>query len=391
MSLFRWLNRGLLVGLLWAISLVSITAQSLTVSGYAEDIASGERLYGVSIYVPALQIGSTTNQYGFYSLTVESGTLTLMVSHVGYEPVSTRIELERDTTLTFTLTPRVLRIGDIEVIAERENELENVQMSRHEISIEEIETLPVVLGEIDIQKTLQLLPSVQSGVEGSSGIYVRGGRADQNLILLDGLHLYNPNHLFGFFSVFNSSAMKRVELIKGGFPARYGGRLSSVVNYTMKEGNMKHFAAEGAIGLVSSRAMLEGPIVKNRGSFLIAGRRTYIDQLLRPFQQTSEHRYHAGFYDLNFKANYILSDNDRIYLSAYAGQDRFSYDHRPDLGLGLDAADQERSDYDLGWQNRLASLRWNRLMGDRLFVNSLLGVMQYRFSSGTSFSDAEEG
>ncbi|MCY4675101.1 MAG: TonB-dependent receptor [Bacteroidetes bacterium] len=386
MATIGWLNCGLLLGVLWSTQFSLVAAQSVTVSGYVEDLGSRERILGASVYIPALQIGTTTNQYGFYSLTTVPGSHLLSVSHVGYAPVWTRLELAGDTTLTLTLAPRVVGLEDVEVIADRETDLDDVQMSRHEISIEEIETLPVILGEIDIQKTLQLLPSVQSGVEGSSGLYVRGGRADQNLILLDGLPLYNPNHLFGFFSVFNSAAMKQVELIKGGFPARYGGRLSSVINYTMKEGNLKRFAGQGAIGLVSSRVMLEGPVVKDRASFLVAGRRTYIDQLLRPFQY-SRTRYGAAFYDLNFKANYIISKKDRIYLSAYAGQDEFSYEKRSTPpGLSSDT----QLNYDVGWRNHLASLRWNRLIGDRLFANALIGVMQYRFSSGTRSLDESD-
>lgn len=383
MVVFRWLSRGLMMILLWSTQFDLVIAQTATVSGYLEDLMSRERILGASVYIPALQIGTTTNQYGFYSLTTDLGSHVLLVSHIGYESAWHRIELSGDTTLTITLVPRVVRMRDVEVIAERENDLDDVQMSRHEITIEEIETLPVILGEIDIQKTLQLLPSVQSGVEGSSGLYVRGGRADQNLVLLDGLPLYNPNHLFGFFSVFNSAAMKRVELIKGGFPARYGGRLSSVVSYTMKEGNLKHFAGEGSIGLISSRIMLEGPIAKERASFLVAGRRTYIDQLVRPFQRKLT-RYGAAFYDLNLKANYILSDQNRIYLNAYAGRDKFSYEKRSaPPGLGSD----DRLNYDLGWSNRLASLRWNRLIGDRLFANALIGIIQYRFSSNTNSID----
>ncbi len=379
-------NRGLMLGVLFCLQFGTVAAQSVTVSGYVEDMASRERILGASVYIPDLQIGTTTNQYGFYSVTAAPGSYTLSVSHIGYNPLWIRLELAGDTTLTLTLAPRIVGLEDIEVIADRETDLDDVQMSRHEISIEEIETLPVILGEIDIQKTLQLLPSVQSGIEGSSGLYVRGGRADQNLILLDGLPLYNPNHLFGFFSVFNSAAMKRVELIKGGFPARYGGRLSSVISYTMKEGNLKRFAGQGAIGLISSRAMLEGPIVKDRASFLVAGRRTYIDQLLRPFQG-GRTRYGAAFYDLNLKANYIISERDRIYLSAYAGQDEFSYKKRSTpAGLGVNS----QLNYALGWRNRLASLRWNRLMGDRLFANALIGVMQYRFSSDTYSVDEND-
>ncbi|MXZ16898.1 MAG: TonB-dependent receptor [Rhodothermaceae bacterium] len=383
----KWLSFGLLLGWLWSPVLGTVTAQSLIINGYVEDMASRERILGASVYIPALQIGTTTNQYGFYSLTTVPGSHLISVSHVGYDPVWIRLELAGDTTLTLTLAPRVVGLDDMEVFADQETNLNDVQMSRHEISIEEIETLPVILGEIDIQKTLQLLPGVQSGLEGSSGLYVRGGRADQNLILLDGLPLYNPNHLFGFFSVFNSAAMKRVELIKGGFPARYGGRLSSVISYTMKEGNLKCFAGQGAIGLLSSRAMLEGPIVKDRASFLVAGRRTYIDQLLRPFQR-GRTRYGAAFYDLNFKANYVISKRDRIYLSAYAGQDEFSYKKRS-APVGLSSNDE--LDYELGWSNRLASLRWNRLIRNRLFANVLVGVMKYRFSSGRYSLDESDG
>ena len=371
---------GLLFGGLWCTQFSLVVAQSVTVNGYVEDMASRERILGASVYIPALQVGTTTNQYGFYSLTTEPGSHLVSVSHVGYDPLWIRLELARDTTLTLALVPSVVGLEDIEVLADRETDLDDVQMSRHEISIEEIEALPVILGETDIQKTLQLLPSVQSGVEGSSGLYVRGGRADQNLILLDGLPLYNPNHLFGFFSVFNSAAMKGVELIKGGFPARYGGRLSSVINYTMKEGNLKRFAGQGAIGLISSRVMVEGPLVKDRASFLVAGRRTYIDQLMRPFQY-SRTRYGAAFYDLNFKTNYVISERDRIYLSAYAGQDEFSYEKRSTPpGLRPNA----KLNYDLGWHNRLVFFSMEPAhVGDRLFVNTLIGVMQYRFSSST--------
>jgi len=349
-----------------------------------EDVTNGERILGASIYAPELEIGTTTNQYGFYTLTSDTASILLLVSHVGYESVSSRIPLTSDTTLTFTLVPRVFTLADLDVIVNRETELDNIQMSRHEIPIEEIETLPVILGEIDIQKTLQLLPGVQSGVEGSSGLYVRGGRADQNMILLDGLQIYNPNHLFGFFSVFNSSAMKQVELIKGGFPARYGGRLSSIVNYTMKEGNLKRLEGEGALAIISSRLLLQGPIVKDRASFLIAGRETFSDELMRLYSIGQREENSAGFYDLNFKANYILSQRDRIYLSAYAGQDKFSYVRRPFHG-----SEEINDSYQLSWRNRLASLRWNRLIGDRMFATALVGITHYRFASNTRFIDVE--
>lgn len=368
-----WRLRSVILLLVFSVS-QQVVGQSVTISGYVEESTSSERILGASVSIPEMGSGTTTNQYGFYSLTTSVGPVRLLISHVGYEPATRRLELTRDTTLTITLDPKIVRLNDLEVNADRESSLEEVQMSRHEITMEEIETLPVILGEIDIQKTLQLLPSVQSGIEGSSGLYIRGGRADQNLILLDGLPLYNPNHLFGFFSVFHSSSMKQVELIKGGFPARYGGRLSSVVNYTMKEGNLKRFEGEAAVGLISSRLRLEGPIVKDRTSFLIAGRRTYFDQLSRPFQFGRE-RFGASFYDLNVKANHILSKKDRIYLSGYLGKDQFHYHWFP--VPGGDDVDK----YHLNWKNRMASFRWNRVMSDRLFANVLMGVTQYRFSS----------
>ncbi|MCY4170385.1 MAG: TonB-dependent receptor [Bacteroidetes bacterium] len=383
---FRLFVYGLLLLLIWIAQSDSIFAQSVTISGYVEDETNGERITGVSIYAADLKTGTTTNQYGFYTLTSDPAPSLLWISHIGYEPISNPLVVTRDTILTFNLVPRVLKLGDLQVVAERETELDNIQMSRHVIPIEEIETLPVILGEIDVQKTLQLLPGVQSGIEGSSGLYVRGGRADQNMILLDGLHIYNPNHLFGFFSVFNSSAMRQVELIKGGFPARYGGRLSSVVNYSMKEGNLKRFEGEGALGIISSRLVLEGPIVKDRASFLIAGRETFSDELMKLYYNGQTDQNSAGFYDLNLKTNFILSQRNRIYLSAYAGQDKFSFLRKPFPG-----SEEIENSYRLGWQNRLASLRWNRVIGDRLFASALIGITHYRFNSNTQFIDIEDG
>lgn len=228
----------------------TVYAQSLTVSGYVEDRLSGERIPDVEIYFPDLERGTITNQYGFYSFTSASVQIRLLVSHIAYESQEFDLELLRDTTLNVTLVPREISLGELEVVASSNRMVENVQMSQHNIEIAQIETLPVLLGEPDVQKVLQLLPGVQAGKEGSSGLYVRGGRADQNLILLDGLPVYNPNHLFGFFSVFPAQAMKSVKLFKGGFPARYGGRLSSVVDYTTREGNLKQYRGQASVGSV---------------------------------------------------------------------------------------------------------------------------------------------
>ena len=242
-------------------------------------------------------------------------------------------------------------------------------MSAVSVPIARIKSLPALLGEVDVLKALQLLPGVQSGTEGTSGLYVRGGGPDQNLLLLDGAPVYNASHLFGFFSTFNADALKSVDLVKGGFPARYGGRLSSVIDLRMKEGNMKEIVGEGSVGLVASRLTLEGPIEKDRASFLVSARRTYIDVLARPFMPPDEK---AGyyFYDLNAKANAILSPTDRVYASLYAGQDRFSF---------VSEYDDSRDEGGLDWGNVTATLRWNRRLSPRLFANTALLFSRYRF------------
>ena len=350
-------------------------AQDHTISGYVEDVTSGERIPGVELRFPDFQRGAVTNQYGYYSLAAIAAQLRLVVSHVGYESQEFDLVLERDTTLNVALVPRMFRMDELEIIARPDRGVDNVQMSEHDIQIADVETIPVLLGEPDLQKVLQLLPGVQSGQEGSSGLYVRGGREDQNLILLDGLPVYNPSHVFGFFSVFPAQAMKSVKLLKGGFPARYGGRLSSVVEYTMKEGNLKQFAGEVAVGIVSSRGLVEGPLKKDRGSFIVSGRRSFIDLLLRPFRDPAE--WTSGyFYDLHFKANYIASDRDRLYLSAYAGRDLLSYRYEPQVRRV--AGDKVKTN--TGWGNRLAAIRWNRVLGSRTFVNVLAGITTYKYA-----------
>ncbi len=368
---------------------LSASAQSVIVSGYVEDASSGERIPGAHVYLVQEKVGATSNAFGFYSLAVAPGPLRASVTHVSYLPQRLNFPIAADTSLVIRLAPRVLRMEEVVVTAEEAPAASEVQMSRHRLAIEEVETLPVLLGEPDLLKTLQLLPGVQAGREGFSGLYVRGGRAGQNLILLDGLPLYNPTHLFGLFSVFNTSAMKQVELIKGGFPARYGGRLSSVVNFTMKEGNLKRFAGEGALGLLTSRFLVEGPIVRDRASFIVSGRRTFMDLVTWWIQRIrdSGKRYGGHFHDLNFKANYLISDRDRLYVSGYLGRDAFTYSEhyrgpRPIV---------DDFDFELAWGNRLASLRWNRLISDRWFANVLVGVTQYRVSSQVGLRDGDEG
>ena len=256
--------------------------QTYTISGFVEDKASGERLIGANVFDPETFVGTTTNVYGFYSLTLKSGQYTIETSFVGFEPAQLVLDLNADTSINFNLSG-MLELEEVEITATQSEKIqEESQMSVIEIPIATIEKIPTLLGEKDVLKTLQLLPGVQSGSEGSSGMYVRGGGPDQNLILLDGVPVYNATHLFGFFSVFNTDAISSVELIKGGFPAHYGGRLSSVVDIRMKEGNLKEFHGSGSVGIVASKLTLEGPIVKDKASFIVSGRRTYIDLLARP-------------------------------------------------------------------------------------------------------------
>ena len=357
-----------------AIGTLDLAAQVHTLSGYVEDATSGERIPGAALYVSELGTGATSNQFGFYSLTVKSATVRFVVSHLAYEPVPFEVSLTADSTLLILMTPRVIGLDQVEVVAEGESSVEAIQMSLHDVQIHQIETLPVFLGEVDIQKTLQLLPGVQSGTEGTTGLYVRGGRPDQNLILMDGVPLYNPAHIFGFLSVFNAPAMKRVEFIKGAFPARYGGRLSSVVNYTMKEGNLKEFAGEAGIGILSSRVMVEGPIKREKASFVVSARRSYLDAIVAPFVTDGSERPVLYFYDLNAKANAILSKRDRIYLSGFSSQDKYG---------GVVEDSDDRIEANLRWHNRLVSLRWNHQFSDRMFANTLLGGTNYEMLNRT--------
>ncbi len=373
---------ALIIIVLLACTQVHIAAgQSWTISGYVEDASSGERLQRVAIGVPALAIGTVSNAYGFYSLTVRADSVTLLASHIGYEAASHSLVLTADRTLDVALAPRTIELAEIQVTGEQGASL---QPGWHTASLEQIKTLPALLGEVDIQKTLQLLPGVQAGVEGSSGMHVRGGGLGQNLILLDGLPLYNPNHLFGFLSSFNASAMKHVELIKGGFPARYGGRISSVLNLTMKEGNLKEFAGEASIGILSSQVTLEGPLKKDRASFLVAARRTYIEPLVALSRRFQDHppleRTRYFFHDANLKLNYILSRRDRLYVSAYTGQDGW----RSVVQLPNGETERDRLD----WFGHLASFRWNRILGARMFANTLVGATNYRFLQ--RFNEVEE-
>ena len=364
-------------GIAWAGNLSPSTAGSAahTVSGFVKDGESGENLIGATVYAPYFRIFTTTNRYGFFSLTVDADSVTLEISHIGYTPTVVHRMLEADIQLNVLLQPVVVRLDGIEVVARSgESPVEAVQMSEVKLPVAKIRALPALAGEVDVLKTLQLIPGVQSGREGTSGLYVRGGSPDQNLVLLDGVTIYNASHLFGLLSVFNGDAIKDVTLIKGGFPARYGGRLSSVIDLSMKEGNLKKFEGTASIGLVASSFTVEGPIRKDRSSFIVAARRTYLDLLVYPFlKKGMKSGYY--FYDLSAKTNYIISDKDRLYLSFYTGHDRGYTRHR-----FLEYGDRIEGRYDqnLGWRNMTVTGRWNRILGPRLFVNVLVGFTRYR-------------
>ena len=341
----------------------------VTVSGTVTDAETGELVVSATLYVAAQDIGGTTNQYGFYSLTLQPDSVRMIVNHVAYAPQVIMYAPQEDLRLDISLVPITLALDEIEVIATVESALQTTQMSGISLPVQNVEVLPALLGEVDVLRIIQLLPGVQSGVEGSTGLYVRGGGPDQNLYLLDGTQIYNPSHLFGFLSTFNPDAIKDVRLLKGGFPARYGGRLSSVIDLTMKEGNMKRFAGAGAIGLLASRLTVEGPIVRDRASFLVAGRRSYADVLARPFLSDEDEDFGYYFYDINVKTNVILTPRDRIYLSGYLGDDR--------LYQRYNYSDNETDEAALNWSNLTGTFRWNHIFGARFFSNVLVGYTNY--------------
>lgn len=354
--------------------------QNHTLNGYIRDRVTGENLIGATIFTPSISQGTITNTFGYYSLTLPSNQYKFIVSYVGYQPQELTIDLTKDQTLIFLLEPGTT-LEEIVVTAEEEIEL-SPQMSTIDIPIEQIKALPVLMGESDLLKSLQLLPGIQGGTEGSSGIYVRGGGADQNLILLDGVPVYNVSHLFGFFSVFNPDAINRVNVMKGGFPARYGGRLSSVIDISMKEGNNQKFSGEGAVGLISSKLTLEGPIGKDKKtSFIVSGRRTYIDLLTRPIIRASTQGESAGgyyFYDFNAKINRNISNNDRIYLSFYNGKDegfgKSNYEYTDD-----NVTYEDKDKAGLHWGNTITALRWNHVFNPKLFANLTGTYSKYKF------------
>ena len=352
--------------------------ENVTLSGHIYDGSNGEPLIGANAIVPTLKIAATTNNYGFFSLTLPKGMYTVVFQWGDLKNDTLALDLQQDKSVEINLVENVTQIETVEVSAKRGENTNSTKIGQIELDMDQIKKLPAFLGEVDPIKTIQLLPGVSSVSEGGQGFYVRGGSPDQNLVLLDEALVYNASHLFGFFSVFNSDALKNVNLIKGGMPANYGGRLSSVLEVNMKEGNNKQFKVTGGLGLISSRLTIEGPIVKDKGSFIVSARRTYLDVLMKAFiNDTSPF---AGtsyfFYDFNAKLNYKLTKKDKIYLSAYYGKDKFTFGNKND-------------DFNvkMPWGNGIVNLKWNHLFSSTLFMNVSASLTDYLFSFGSQQND----
>lgn len=342
----------------------TLAQNRFAISGTVSDASSGETLIGASVKVSGPSNGgAVTNAYGFYSLQMPSGDYEITVSFVGYKTVQQPLKINGAQKLNFSLTADS-QLDEVVITSEKRNDnVVNPQMGLQKLTVREINNVPVLLGERDVLKTLQLLPGIKAAGEGNSGFYVRGGATDHNLILLDEAPVYNASHLLGFFSTFNSDAIKDVSVYKGGMPAQYGGRLASVLDIKMNEGNRKEFTAEGGIGLISSRAKIEAPIVKDKGSFMISARRTYLDAFLALSPDSSINGNTLYFYDVNAKANYQLDDRNTLYLSGYFGRDK----------LGLNET------FAFNWGNSTLTFRWNHLFSDRLFSNTSLIYSNYDY------------
>lgn len=357
----------LIFGLYLAVFLISpvvIAQTNYTISGTITDKSDGETLFGASVFLKGTTIGVVTNEYGFYSITAPQESYTLNISYVGYSEINQEIVLDSNQKIDFEISEFSTALEEVVVTAEEPERasLRKPQMSVAKMNIATVKQMPVVLGEVDILKSLQMLPGVTNNGEGTGGFHVRGGAGDQNLVLLDEAIIYNTSHMFGFFSVFNADAIKDVKLYKGGIPARFGGRVSSVLDVRQKDGNSKQFAATGGIGVISSRIAVEGPIFREKGSFLVAGRRSYADLLLKAAGEDNS----VSFYDLNLKANYNLNNTNKLFLSGYFGRDAFK------LGESFNSS----------YGNSTGNLRWNHIFNDRLFSNLSAIVSKYDYDLG---------
>ncbi|MFS4468348.1 TonB-dependent receptor [Maribacter sp. 2210JD10-5] len=353
---------------LWILTLFfstsTIAQTTYTVSGTISDKNNGETLFGASVFLKGTTIGVVTNEYGFYSLTAPEGNYTLTISYMGYREISTDVTLDKNQKIDFEIPAISTELEEVVVTGDEPERalLKKPEMSIVKMNMATVKQMPVVLGEVDVLKSLQMLPGVTSNGEGTGGFHVRGGAQDQNLVLLDEAIIYNTSHMFGFFSVFNADAIKDVKLYKGGIPARFGGRVSSVLDVRQKDGNNKNLMFTGGIGLISSRLTAEGPIFKEKGSFLVSGRRSYIDLILKASGEDNS----ASFYDLNLKANYNLTANNKLFVSGYFGRDTFKFG----------------SDFDASYGNASGNLRWNHIFNDKLFSNLSAIVSRYDYKLG---------
>lgn len=378
-------SRNLVAIILLLFSATIVEAQNYTLSGYVKDISSGEALIGANVYDSISLKGTITNNYGFYSIKLPRGKHTIAFSFVGYQSVYHSVNMQSDVLYSPELNSGEM-LKEVVVSAQAQEAIEGTQMSTHTIQLLELKKMPALMGEVDVLKSIQKLPGIDGGTEASSGIFVRGGDPGQNLILLDGVPVYNVNHLFGFFSVFNNDAINNVDVIKGGFPARYGGRLSSVIDIRMKEGNMKDYDIEGSVGILSSKLTISGPIVKDKTSFLISGRRSYLDIFTRLAGQAADiGTFGFWFGDLNAKVNHVFGDKDRLYFSTYLGKDKLFV--RSDWN---DSYSEEEFEVALEWGNITSALRWNHVFSGNLFSNTTLTYSRYRFGDGISIEYKEK-
>jgi hypothetical protein len=359
------------ISFLFSLASTSASAQNIhTFSGSIRNAETGEALIGATILVKELKtVGVSSNAYGFYSLTIPEGKYSFVIQYIGFRTRIDTVLLDKNLTLNFELTPEAIRVGEVVISAERSNKnVTSTEMGAKNLEMHEVSTIPVLLGEKDILKTIQLLPGIVASGEGSTGFYARGGGIDQNLIMLDEATVYNSSHLLGFLSVFNSDAIKDVKIMTGGMPAEYGGRLSSVLDIRTNDGNMKEYTGAGGIGLLASRLTVGGPIVKDQGSFNISLRRTYADLFLKLSSDTTINRASLYFYDLNAKANYTVGERDRVFISGYFGRDNFDYPNT----------------FGFNWGNETATLRWNHIFVDNLFSNTSLIYSNYEYSNNVS-------
>ncbi len=388
----RWL---VVIGLVLAC--LPTFAQKRTISGYVMDAASKETLIGATIFDKNSGKGCATNSYGFYTLTLNQGQVDLQVSYVGYTQQSRALDLKENLSLNFMLETNTT-LDEVVVEGTRATvSARNPQMSVVELPVQQIMSIPTLFGEADVLKAIQLLPGVQNGSEGSAGMYVRGGGPDENLLLLDGVPVYNVNHMLGFFSVFNPDALKNVTLYKGSFPAHFGGRLSSVVDIRMKEGDMQKYHGTASIGLISSKLNFEGPIVKDKLSFNLSYRRTYGDLLIKPAlwiaswstPEISKLSVGYYFYDFNAKLNWKISDKDRLYLSFYTGDDAIYFGVKNKDFVSDSTQYTHRIKLNWKWGNKVAALRWNHVVSQKLFMDASVNYTQYRHNLGMNLTEED--